>query len=133
MTTGNAEIVRRGYEAFNRGDTEGMTADLAPGFEYRGTGSVPGVPVEFRGADGWIQAVSWLRDEFDDPTVEVRELLERDDSVLANVVLHGRGKQSGAGASWELWQVWAFLDDKVVRGQAVMTREQAFELAGISE
>jgi ketosteroid isomerase-like protein len=30
MSQENAEIVRRGYEAFNRGDMEAMVADVAP-------------------------------------------------------------------------------------------------------
>jgi ketosteroid isomerase-like protein len=30
MSEENVEVVRRGYEAFNRGDLDGMVADFAP-------------------------------------------------------------------------------------------------------
>ena len=43
MSQENVEIVRRGYEAFNRGDIEGVTRVLAPDFEYVASGLVPGV------------------------------------------------------------------------------------------
>ena len=38
MSGENAETVRRAYDAFNRGDLEGMVADLAAEFEYLATG-----------------------------------------------------------------------------------------------
>jgi hypothetical protein len=34
MSQENVEIVRRGYEAFNRGDIDGVVGLLAPAFEY---------------------------------------------------------------------------------------------------
>jgi ketosteroid isomerase-like protein len=38
----NIELARRAYEAFNRGELEGMVADFAPNFEFLTTGSIPG-------------------------------------------------------------------------------------------
>ena len=38
MSEENVEMARRGYEAFNRGDLEGMVATFAPNFEYVTTG-----------------------------------------------------------------------------------------------
>ena len=43
MSQENVEKVQRAYEAFNRGDSEGMVANIAPDFEYVATGTVPGV------------------------------------------------------------------------------------------
>jgi ketosteroid isomerase-like protein len=126
----NAEIVRRGYEAFNRGDHERMIADIAPAFEYTGTGAVPGFGGVSQGAGGWAEAVSWLQDEFDHPRVEVRELIEREDQVLAGVTLHGRGKQSGADTSWEIWNLWTIHDGKIVLGRGIRTREQGLKALG---
>ena len=34
MSQENVEIMRRAYAAFNRGDIDGMVADVAPDFEY---------------------------------------------------------------------------------------------------
>jgi len=129
MSQENVEIVRRGYEGFNRGDQDAMVADVAPTFEYVGTGAVAGFPGNFQGAEGWVEAVSWLRDEFVDARVEIRELVEGEDKVLARLTLHGRGKRSGADVTWDMWHLWTFRDRKVVRGQGFMSREEAFKAA----
>ena len=42
MSQENLERVRRGYEAFNRGNLDGMFADAAPAFEYLARGMIPG-------------------------------------------------------------------------------------------
>ena len=68
MSGENAETVRRAYDAFNRGDLEGMVADLAAEFEYLATGAVPGAAGVYRGPEGWTEFVmGWLASEFDDP------------------------------------------------------------------
>ena len=41
MSQENVALVRRGYEAFNRGDLDGMFAETAPAFEYLATSVVP--------------------------------------------------------------------------------------------
>ena len=134
MSRENVEIVRRGYEAFNRGDAEAMVDDMAPTIEYVGTGAVPGFPGVYQGPDGWKKAVSWLRDEFDDAHVEIRELVERgEDLILASLALSGRGKQSGIETSLEIWQLWTVEGGKIQRGQGFTTREEALEAAGLSE
>ncbi|HEY6670999.1 MAG TPA: hypothetical protein VIZ91_00715 [Solirubrobacterales bacterium] len=41
MSEENVEIARRGYEAFNKGDPDGMVVNFAPNFEYVTTGESP--------------------------------------------------------------------------------------------
>lgn len=48
MSQENVEAARRGYEAFNRADLEGMVADFAPTFEYFTTGAIPGITGVYR-------------------------------------------------------------------------------------
>jgi ketosteroid isomerase-like protein len=133
MSEENVEIVRRGYEAYNRGDPEGMTADLAPNFEYETTGSIPGVRARYEGPEGWIEGVGWLASEFENPRVEIRELIDAGDQVLALITIQGRGKQSGVETSWDLWQLWTMRDGKVVHGRGFMRRDEALDAAGLSE
>ena len=49
MSQENVEVVRRAYEALNRGDLDGMVADFAPEFEFVPTGAVPGAGSCIRG------------------------------------------------------------------------------------
>ena len=133
MSEENVELVRRGYEAYNRGDPEGTVADFAPTFEYVSTGAIPGKGNVHRGPEGYVEFVRWLWDEFEDVRIEVHELIEAGDRVLASVTLKGRGRQSGADVAWDLWHLWWIEDGRAVRGQAFRDKEKALEAAGLRE
>ena len=106
MSQENVEMVRRGYEAYNRGDPEGTVADFAPTFEYVSTGAISAKGDVHRGPEGYLEFVRWLWDEFEGVRIEVHELSEAGDRVLASVTLQGRGRQSGADVAWDLWHLW---------------------------
>jgi hypothetical protein len=74
MSQENVEIVRRGYEAFNRGDIDGVVGLLAPAFEYVASGLVPGVGGRGAGGLRGFADTSWA--EFNDPRMEVHELID---------------------------------------------------------
>lgn len=133
MSEESAAIARRAYEAFNRGDQQAMVADLAPNFEYATTGAIPGMTGVYRGVEGILGFLEWMRSEFERPRIEVNELVDAGDQVVAAVTLRGRGKQSGVEASWDVWHVWTMEQGKVVHGQAFTSREEALEAAGLSE
>jgi ketosteroid isomerase-like protein len=133
MSQENVEIVRRGYDAFNRGDLEAMAADFASNFEYVTTGAVPGMTGVYQGPEGLAEFLEWMRSEFESPRIDVRELSEAGDQVLAAVTLGGRGKQSGVEASWDIWHLWTVEHGRVVRGHAFTSMEEALEVAGLRE
>jgi ketosteroid isomerase-like protein len=133
MSEENVEIVRRAYEAFNRGDLDGMVADFAPEFEYVASGAVPGTRGVHPGTEGFRQYTEGFWGEFDDAQIEVHELTEARDQVLASVTFRGRGKQSGVEASWDIWQLWTLRDGKNVRGEGFPSRDEALKAAGLSE
>jgi ketosteroid isomerase-like protein len=134
MSEQNIEIVRRGYEAYNRGDLDDMVADHAPTFEYVASRVVPGSRGLYRGPEGWEgMGLGWLRNEFESPRVEIRELTEAGDRVVAGLTVRGRGKQSGVEVSWDLWHVWIVRDRKIVHGQGFTDRDDALKAAGLSE
>ena len=133
MSQENVEIARRAYEAFNRGDLQAMVADLAPNFEYATTGTIPGMTGVYRGVEGILGFLEWIWSEFERPSMEVHELVDAGDQVMAAVTLRGRGKQSGVETSWDVWHVWTLEHGKVVHGQAFTSRADALEAAGLSE
>jgi uncharacterized protein len=133
MSEENVEVVRRAFEAFNRGDLKGMVADVAPTFEYVATGAIPGAGGVYRGPEGWRDFVGWIWDQFESPRVEIRELTEVGDQVLVSVTMRGRGKLSGVEASWDVWQLWTVRDGEVVHGQGFTTKAEALEAAGLRE
>lgn len=127
------ELVRRAYKAFNLGDSSAMVADFAPAFEYVATGAIPGVRGVYRGSEGLLEFAGWLGDQFENPRIEIAKLIEAGDRVLAEVVLRGRGKQSGVEVSWDVWNLWTIQDGRVVHGQAFTSEQKALEAAGLSE
>jgi uncharacterized protein len=133
MSEENVEIVRQAIETFNQGDVEGSFAGVfAPEFEYIPTGTIPGGEGAYRGPEGWRRFLEFW-DEFDEPRIEIRDLIASGDHVVAAQTFRGRGKQSGVETNWDLWQVWTFRDGKVVHGQGFTNREAALEAAGLSE
>jgi ketosteroid isomerase-like protein len=97
MSRETVEAVRRAYEAFNRGDLEGVFADAAPEFEYVATGAIPGAAGMYRGPEAFSQFPDQWWGEFHEPHVEVHELIDAGDQVLA--VLTFRGRRSAATRS----------------------------------
>lgn len=133
MSQESVEIVRRGYEAFNRGDIDAVVGLLAPDFEYVASGLVPGVGGVYRGAGGLRGFAETFFAEFDEPRIEIHELIDAGDQVVASTTMRGHGKQSGAETSWSVCQVWTVRDGHAVRGQGFPSRDEALEAVGLRE
>ena len=133
MSQENVALVRRGYEAFNRGDLDGMFAEAAPSFEYLATGVIPGAGGVYHGPEEFRSFLERWWGEFDEPRIEVHELTAAGDQVLASLTFRGRGRQSGVEANWSLWQLWRVRDGQFVRGQGFTSREAALEAVGLRE
>jgi ketosteroid isomerase-like protein len=133
MSRETVEVVRRGYEAFNRGDLEGMFADAAPEFEYVATDAIPGAGGLYRGPEDFRKFLDRWWGEFDQPHAEVHELIDAGDRVLASVTFRGHGKQSGVEANWSLWQLWTVRGGRFVRGQGFTSKGEALKAAGVRE
>jgi uncharacterized protein len=136
MSQENVELLRRFIESFNRGDIEGAIAlvDPPPEFEFVLSGLlIPDLMAVQRGPEGMMRAVEVFWGEFDDPHVEVHELIDAGDQVFVSATFRGRGKRSGAETSWELWGVWTMRDGRMVRWQGFTDRDAALEAAGLRE
>jgi ketosteroid isomerase-like protein len=133
MSQENLKLVRRGYEAYNRGDLDGAVSDFACDCRYTAAGTIPDRTGVFRGREGYKEFIGWLRSEFDDARAEIDELIDAGDTVVIGSTLRGRGKQSGAEAKFTFWQVWTIQDGKFARGQGFASRDEALEAAGLSE
>ena len=127
------DLVRRAYGAYSRGDVDGAVAVFAKDAEYVPSGALPGDREVRHGPEGYKQFIGWLQSEFDDARLDVNDVIDAGDRVLASVTLRGRGKQSGAAVSWDIWQVWTMRDGVVVRGQAFSDKAEALAAAGLPQ
>jgi ketosteroid isomerase-like protein len=136
MSEENVEVFRRMVEALNRGDIEGAIeiADPPPEFEFVPSGAlIPDLASVQRGPEGFRRINEWFWGEFDDPHVEVHELIDAGDEVFTSFTLSGRGKQSGVETAWDALSVWTVRDGRIVRWLGFTERDAALEAAGLSE
>ena len=131
MSKENVEVVRRGFAAVARGDLDALATVLAPEFEYIPTGAFVGVRETSAGANGFRRFLESFWEEFDQPSIEIRRLTEAGDEVVTWVTFRGRGTQSGAETSLDLWILWTLRNGKLIRGRAFRSSGEALEAAGL--
>jgi ketosteroid isomerase-like protein len=134
MSQENVEVVRRLFEAWNRGDREGWLASAHPEVEWSSA-----VLRQVEGAGALHKGRAELGQFWDDwhelwnLEVEVSELRDLGDNVLVLGKLRTRGKSSGAEVEQAIGYVFQFEDGLVRRAQAYLTPQEALEAAGLRE
>jgi ketosteroid isomerase-like protein len=129
MSSENVEIVRRWAWAFND-DTDAFCElthpqiEWAP-FEENHTPSF-GLDRALAIRDGWLSA-------WDEHDIDVAEMLDAGDDVVASVTLSGRGKGSGAGVDVHMYPHFKIRDGKVVYIFEYLQRADAVAAAGLEE
>ena len=134
MSEENVEIVRSGYEAFARGDVEGVLEIMDPEVEWDpalgpllGVGPVWGKEALRRFLTEDIPAGF---DDFESRPLSIEDL---GDSVLVHTHLLGRGRASGVPVSLEAFSLITLRDKKTVSYRDFETRAAALEAAGLRE
>jgi ketosteroid isomerase-like protein len=138
MPEENVELVRRSYEAFNRGGPQAVideglwSPELVWDFSPSG---IPGLGV-YTGFDeirrffeeDWFAAFP-----FEEWETVVDELIDNGDQVIAISRQRGRGGTSGAEAELEQAFIATLRDGVTVRIESYLDKEKALEAAGLSE
>ena len=114
------ERLRRGYEAFNRGDYASATEWVHPDVVM--VSLSPG-RTELRGAEALR---TWMEpDAFESQTTEARDVEVQDNRAL--IRQHTRARGSGSGIEMEIgsWSVWTFDEEgRVTRIENYMDHEE---------
>jgi ketosteroid isomerase-like protein len=131
MSQENVEIVRRWYDAFNRGDIDAVIALLAPGFEFDTTRSL----FLNRGIFGPDLVRTWMaewREHWASSRYEADEYIEAGEHVVTpftNRLLGRDGIELQAVGVF----VWTIRDQAVARLCLYQERDEALEAVGLSE
>jgi ketosteroid isomerase-like protein len=133
MSEENVEMIRRAFEAYERGDLDAVVADFARDCEYFAAGTMPDRTGVYRGPEGYKEFLAWLAEEFNDAHAQVDTLIDADDVVVVGATARGRGRQSGVPATFTFWQVWTFANGKVVDGRGFADKAEALEAAGLPD
>ncbi len=132
MSQENIEKVRRGIEAWNRGDRAEALAYYAPEAEWHTSGEFADQGV-YRGHAGIERLWTELEEDMEELNLSVSDIRAVGDKVLVAGSMRGRGKQSKAGFEQPWWYVVTFRDGLTVRVEAYVDPTPALEAAGLEE
>ena len=134
MSEANVEIVRRAFEAWNRGDRDGWLATGHPDAEWSS-----GVLRQVEGAGAVHEGRAEIGQFWDDShelwnlEIEVTEMRDLGDTVLVLARLRTQGKSSGAEVERSIGYVFQVEDGLVRRARTYLSPEEALDAAGVSE
>jgi ketosteroid isomerase-like protein len=132
MSEENVEILRAGYQAFQRGDLETALAFMDPEIRITDHDRVLDTPSEYQGPQGVLQMTMEAAETFDEHRYEPEEFTAAGNRVLVSVRRRGRGKGSGIEIDEAQWHVWDFEDGKAIQFQVFVSREPALEATRMS-
>jgi ketosteroid isomerase-like protein len=133
VSDANVQIVRRVYDALAH-PGEDITALWHPDVEFDVSRDIWGAVVgggHYRGIDG-VRA--WMLDLYaawEQMDIEVEELIDAGDKVVAVIRVTGRGRVSGIEIEYSPAGVWTIRDGRIVRVVWFVARDDALEAAGV--
>ena len=133
MSGGNVEVVRSAFDAFDRGDIEGVLGLCDEQIVITQPPELPGATPQQHGHGGVIEAFGLWPEQWDDFRIEVLETLDADDYVVVTARTGGRGKQSGVEVEMDFTFVFTVRNARIVEWQIFIDKEQALEAAGLRE
>jgi hypothetical protein len=119
------EIIRAGYEAFNRGDMDAVLAPLDPALEWWPAADEP-ITEPYRGHDGYLALVGEIREYVPDLQAEIEEVSAIGDHVVTCLRFFGQGRDSGAPVEIRETNVARFRDGKIVEVREFREKADAF-------
>jgi ketosteroid isomerase-like protein len=136
MSRENVEIVRRGIDAWARGDLDawvrGEDFVAAPDVEFHTTGLFADERV-YRGAEGLARLRAQFDEDIEGLSAAPSEIRAVGNKVFVALTVRGRGKQSKAGFEQPLWYVVTVRDGLIVRIDSYAAPTPALKAAGLSE
>ena len=132
MSEADVESVKRGVEAYNRGDVEGVLEGADP--------EVIAVPVrslleggEYSGHDGLRKFLADMEEDWESREVELTDVRDLGDRVLVLGNFHAVGKASGSEVRQPVAWVCEMRNAKLLRLNAFSDQEAALAEVGLSE
>jgi ketosteroid isomerase-like protein len=126
MSQENVDVVRRGFEAYARGDLPTALAGFDPEIAWS--------PVEessFQGIGAVRSYLARWEDVWEDYEMQAEEYLDAGDRVVVALHFRGRGKGSGVETEARSFQVYTVRNGKTVSVLEYLNRAEALEAAGL--
>jgi ketosteroid isomerase-like protein len=135
MSRANVEAFRRGLEAGNRGDVETLLKELDPEVEWHSAlhAFLGGEATVFRGHDGVREMLRDLNEAFGDIHIEISEIRNLGDGLVAIGHIRTLGKASGAETETPLALVTEIKNGKTISIRGYLDHAEALEAVGLRE
>jgi uncharacterized protein len=130
MSQREIDLIRAGFDAVNRGDTEAVLALLDPAIEWEPDQRTPFAGTH-RGREAVRELMQNLLAPFDQMRMEPEQFFEIDDKVVVFVRQVAKPKGSEMEMVARIGYLWTIRDGKAIRCQVFGRREEALEAAGI--
>jgi uncharacterized protein len=116
----NADVLKRGYEAFNSGDVETVSEVFADDASWEGP-NTPGVPMSGmnEGKDAVLQALGQIGENFEEFQVSPDEMVEEGETIVVLSHLEAKTK-SGNEIKLPGVEIWRMSDGKARRVQSLV-------------
>jgi ketosteroid isomerase-like protein len=131
MAAGNVEVVRRLYEAFNQGALDSVLEGANPDVEFDASQRLPDEDV-MRGRDAYRRFVERTFETWERFHVELDELLDAGDAVVAILLISGVGKASRVAVEERTAHVLWLRDGRPYRVKVFVDRDDALRAAGLT-
>ena len=135
MSQENVDAFKRAVEANNRGDYDALLAEIDSDVEWHAVFQVMfgGQATVCRGHEGVREYLRDLDEGFDVRHVEISELRDLGQRIVAIGHVRGRGRSSGAELDSPISFVAEFKDRKIFRMSDYLDSKEALKAAGLSE
>jgi ketosteroid isomerase-like protein len=136
MSEENVELVRRtyeaAYEAGSQADYDAVVSYFHPEIEFHAYPRSPGVGV-YHGKQALREYLENVWERYERGRIEVEELLDAGDQVVAVITLHAVPKRGQNEITVHIVEVFTIRDGLLAERRAYSTRNEALEAAGLSE
>jgi uncharacterized protein len=132
MSQENIELVRRRFDAFNRGDLAAMIELTDPDAVWWDRADDPWAGAPHRGRDACFQHLAEILEDAD-LHAQPQEFIDAGDRVVVGVRLVGRGRTSGVAFEEHEFHVFTLRGGKVTETREYRRRTEALEAVGLSE
>jgi uncharacterized protein len=127
MSADNVEVARGAYEAFRRGDLEGVGTFFADDVEWEAPDTLPTGGV-FRGRDAVLGNFADISNHFSEFSVDPDEYIDAGDHVVVRGVQSTTGP--GGSTTSRYLHLFTLSNGKVVRGEFIADTVKGREALG---
>lgn len=131
MAQSKLDVIRKLVDSFNRRDLDAQLELLTDDYEWHpaftGGGLLEGNA--YRGHEGYRRYWQALAETWATISLEIEELRDLGDRVLALARIHAIGRVSGVEVDQPFGGIWKLRDGKLAAGRAYRTQDEALRAA----